>query len=277
MTSCLDKKRLSCQAIIGGCGALLSVMTHCSHTYNRVYPRPGRWWRWLLAALVTFAAQTATAQRNDFVGNRLYADQKQWHLGFSVGLHFQDLKFTHNGHTTPDGENWFAEVPAYSPGFCVNVLGDLRLHKHFNLRLSPGMYFGNKTVHFRESGTGAEAKQDVKSAYVVLPLDLKISGERYRNTRPYVTAGIMGTLDVSKKRSDFLQFDNMDAYLTIGMGCDFYLPFFKLNPEIKFCFGLTDVLKHDRPDLADDPSMMKMTESLGKVKNNMIVLTFYFE
>lgn len=223
------------------------------------------------------AALGATAQRDKFVGNRLYADQKRLHLGFSVGMHFQDLKFTHNGYTTPEGENWYMEVPAYSPGFCVNVLADLRLHKHFNLRLSPGMYFGNKTVHFREPASDLLEKQDVKSAYVVLPLDLKISGERYRNSRPYVTLGVMGSLDVSKKRSDFLQFNSKDAYLTLGLGCDLYLPFFKLNPEIKFCFGLTDVLKHDRPDLVDDPATMKMTNSLKKVKNNMIVLTFYFE
>ena len=229
------------------------------------------------ALLLCFCAFSVSAQRNDFVGNRRYADQKKWHLGFSVGMHLQDLKFTHNGYTSPEGENWYAEVPSYSPGFCVNVLADLRLHKHFNLRLSPGMYLGTKTVHFRENISEAVEKQDVKSAYVVLPLDLKISGERYKNVRPYVTCGVMGTLDVSKKRSDFLQFKSTDAYLTIGMGCDFYLPFFKLNPEIKFCFGLTDVLKHDRPDLADDPSMMKMTESLSKVKNNMVVLTFYFE
>lgn len=223
------------------------------------------------------AALGATAQRDKFVGNRLYADQKRMHLGFSVGMHFQDLKFTHNGYTTPEGENWYMEVPAYSPGFCVNVLADLRLHKHFNLRLSPGMYFGNKTVHFREPASDLLEKQDVKSAYVVLPLDLKISGERYRNSRPYVTLGVMGSLDVSKKRSDFLQFNSMDAYLTLGLGCDLYLPFFKLNPEIKFCFGLTDVLKHDRPDMVDDLATMKMTNSLKKVKNNMIVLTFYFE
>ena len=97
------------------------------------------------------------------------------------------------------------------------------------------------------------------------------------NSRPYVTLGVMGSLDVSKKRSDYLLFNALDAYLTIGIGCDFYLPFFKLNPEIKFCFGLTDILKHDRPDLVDDPQKLKMTESLTKVKSNMIVLTFYFE
>ena len=87
----------------------------------------------------------------------------------------------------------------------------------------------------------------------------------------------MGTFDVSKKRTEYLRFNTFDAYLTVGLGCDFYLPFFKLNPEIKFCFGLTDVLRHKRPDLDDDPEMIKMTNSLKKVKSNMIVLTFYFE
>ena len=230
-----------------------------------------------LALLMLTHGLPSTAQRNDKIYNRPYADQKRLHLGFSVGAHFQDLKFTHNGHITPEGEQWFLEVPAYSPGFCVNVLADLRLHKHFNLRFSPGMYFGNKMVKMIESNSGEMLQQNVKSAYVVAPIDLKISGDRYRNTRPYVTLGVMGSLDVSKKSSDYLQFNSMDAYLTIGLGCDFYLPFFKLNPEIKFCFGLTDILKHDRPDLTDDPATMKITESLSKVKSNMIVLTFYFE
>ena len=55
------------------------------------------------------------------------------------------------------------------------------------------------------------------------------------------------------------------------------LPFFKLIPELKFCFGLTDVLDHNRPDLADEPDKMKYTQSLTKAVSQMVVLTFYFE
>ncbi|MDE6235603.1 MAG: PorT family protein [Muribaculaceae bacterium] len=223
--------------------------------------------------------------------NRPYADQKRLHLGFSVGAHFQDLSFTHNGFVAPDGQRWVAEVPSFSPGFCVNVLGDLRLHKYLNLRLTPGMYFGSKTVKMMDfnadqsapvGGDGenlipVNATQDIKSAYVVVPIDLKISGDRMGNTRPYVTAGAMAAFDVSKKRSDYLMFNPADVYLTIGLGCDFYLPFFKFIPEIKFCFGLTDILRHDRPDLDLDPDTFKMTQSLSKVKSNMVVINFYFE
>lgn len=228
-----------------------------------------------MAFMIT--AMLCYARPNDKILNRQYADQKSVHLGFSVGTHVQDLNFTHNGFVTPEGEQWAIEVPNFSPGFNVNVMGDLRLSRYFNLRLSPGMYFGSKTAEMFDVNTGASERQVIKSAYVAVPLDLKISGDRLVNSRPYVTVGAMATFDVSKKRADFLTFNPADAYLTVGMGCDFYLPFFKLIPEIKFCFGLTDILRHNRPDLVDDPASMKFTESLTKVKSNMVVINFYFE
>ena len=250
----------------------------CKRQYRHL-PLPGPLARIVLILCVLLAGSFAkvSARPQDKLYNRPYADMKRWHLGFSVGAHFQDLNFTHNGLVNAQGQQWYAEVPSFSPGFCVNVLGDLRLHKYFNLRVTPGIYFGNKVAYFRDQNSDLTDKQDIKTTYVVLPLDLKISGDRLGNTRPYLTAGVMGTYDVSKKRSEFLRFNSADAYLTIGLGCDFYLPFFKLNPEIKFCFGLTDILQHKRPDLSDDPETMKITEALTKVKSNMVVLTFYFE
>ena len=237
----------------------------------------------LLATVIMMACGlSALGRPGDKLMNRPYADLKRWHLGFSVGMHFQDLKFTHNGFITADGQQWLAEVPGYDPGFCVNVLADLRLHQYFNLRVSPGMYFGSKKVEMLDYNQSPDAitthmTQDIKSTYVVVPIDLKISGNRLRDTRPYVTGGVMATFDVGKKKSEALMFNTADVFLTCGFGCDFYLPYFKFNPEVKFCFGLTDILRHKRPDLDDNPEMLKMTESLAKVKQNMIVITFYFE
>ena len=74
-----------------------------------------------------------------------------------------------------------------------------------------------------------------------------------------------------------MRFKPFDTYLTIGFGCDFYLPYFKLIPELKFCFGLADILKKDRPELVEEPAKLDFTRSLDKVKSRMIVLTFYFE
>ncbi|MDO4510451.1 MAG: porin family protein [Bacteroidales bacterium] len=228
---------------------------------------------------------SAWAQDNDKILNRQYADQKKVHFGFSVGTNFQDLGIVNNGFVTEDGETWFADVPQHSPGFCVNVLADLRLHKHLNLRFSPGMYFGNKVVNYINTSAPAEVtdpmrrqqSQNIKSTYIVLPLELKVSANRYHNIRPYFTGGVMGLFDVAKDRTEQLRLAGTDAMLTVGMGCDIYLPFFKLCPEVKFCFGLKNVLKKNRPDLEDNPEMLRFTQSVDKVTNNMVVVTFYFE
>ncbi len=238
--------------------------------------------RYILLALASVFAvimpmESVGQKLNDKLMNRPYADQRRWHLGFSVGVHTQDMSFTHNGFTTDAGETWFMEQPSFSPGFCVNGLVDFRLNDYFSLRLSPGMYFGNRDIKMLDTTNGNTASQNLKSVYIVAPVDLKFAAQRFRNVRPYLVGGVMPAFDVSKKRSDYLKLKTFDCYLTVGFGCDFYLPFFKLNPEIKFCFGLADVIQHDRPDLVDDPDRMKITQSLKKATSQMVVLTFYFE
>ncbi|MDE6491108.1 MAG: hypothetical protein K2L49_08135 [Muribaculaceae bacterium] len=63
----------------------------------------------------------------------------------------------------------------------------------------------------------------------------------------------------------------------MGFGCDCYLRYVKFIPEVKFCFGLSDVINHDRPDLVDDPEKLKFTSSLRRATSKMVVFTFYFE
>lgn len=192
-------------------------------------------------------------------------------------MHSQDFHFTHSGDIGADGSDWRMDVPSISPGFNVCVLGDLRLHENVNLRLSPGIMFGAATIVMREVGSGVEERQTMRSAYITLPLDVKLSGWRMRNARPYITGGAMGAFRIGRQRAEALQLTGGDAYLTVGLGCDFYLPYFKLIPELKFCFGLTDVLRHDRPDLADDPATLARTRAVKKVKGGAVILTFYFE
>lgn len=214
---------------------------------------------------------------NDKVENRPYADMRRWHLGFSVGAHVDDLRLTHNGLVTEEGEQWRIDQPTYQPGFSVTGLVALRLNNYFSLRFSPGMMFGSRDLRFREVNSGAEERQNIKSTYVIMPLDIKYAALRVRNARPYVSAGIMPAFDVSKKRNDLIKTSTTDFFVSVGFGCDFYLPYFKFIPEIKFCLGLADVLVKDRPDLADDPGRLKFTNSLSKATSKMIVLTFYFE
>ena len=236
---------------------------------------------WGVLAVMCLLAlpQHLTAQERK-VQNRPYIDMRVWHYGFLFGTHVQDLEFVNNGylHTTEEGtqESWFAEAPSYTPGFSVGVLGEWRMTEHFSLRLIPTMHFGDKMVVFREQQSGEEVRQSVRSTYLSVPVEVKCAAQRFNNYRPYVMAGIAPSFDLTVKHQKPLLVQRADVALEIGAGCDFYLPFFKLIPELKFCFGLADILVKNRKDLTD-VNMLKYTQSLDKASNRMMVLTFYFE
>ncbi len=232
----------------------------------------------MLMLVAAMASAASARDLNDKLQNRPYADLRKWHLGFSIGTYTGGLNFTHNGFITDDGAQWRLEQPDYQPGFSVNGLVDLRLNNYFSLRFSPGMYFGSYDLKMADYNNPENTeRQNIKTAMVVMPFDLKYAAMRYRNARPYVIGGVMPAFDVSKRRSDFIKLKSSDVYLSVGFGCDFYLSYFKFIPEVKFCFGLSDLLVRDRPDLEDNPAAQVFTKSLSKITSKMIVFTFYFE
>ena len=224
---------------------------------------------------ILFCVIGSTAQTRK-VQNRPYIAQRLCHYGFLIGMHVQDYKIVNNGFITEDGETWFAAVADYSPGFSVVVLGELYLNKYMALRFVPTLSFGDKRVVWLEQKTNKRESQQVRSAYLGVPIDLKFAAERFNNYRPYVMLGIAPTFDLSVKKARPLLVKPFDCFIEVGMGCDIYLPFFKLIPELKFSFGLANIIDKKRTDLTDK-SLMKFTESIDNVKSRMISLIFYFE
>ena len=216
----------------------------------------------------------AMAQK-ERVRNQPYADLKWLHLGFHVGNHSQDLLLTHTGVMT-NGETWFAEIPSYSPGFSVGVIGDMYMNPYFNLRFTPSIHFGDKKFKFREQATGEEFITNVRSSYLNFPLDVKYTALRLNNYRPYLIGGIYGSVDIGRKKGNPILLKSTDFGFEFGLGCDIYLPYFKLCPELKFCFGLVNLLEKDRPDLVDQANI-KYTDALSKATSRMVILTFNFE
>jgi hypothetical protein len=210
------------------------------------------------------------------VQNQPYADYKLYHLGFHVGLHSQDLLLTNNGIASPDGRILFAGIPNYSPGFSVGVISDLFLNPYMNLRLTPTIHFGDKTVFFKDLENEEETRVGVRSSYLSIPLDLKISSMRLNNYRPYILGGVYAAFDLGRKKGYQLLMKQLDYGFEFGFGCNIYMPYFKLAPEIKFRFGLPDIMEHDRPDLAGEADKI-YTNALSKATTRMVVITFNFE
>jgi len=208
--------------------------------------------------------------------NQPYADQKMYHLGFSLGINAQDMILSHTGFVGENGEAWFAEIPSYSVGFSVGIIGDRYLNQYMNLRLSPSLHLGERRFVFKEQTSGEEYETSLRANYLTIPLHLKFSVPRMKNYRPYILAGAYTAIDIGTKKDDALYFKSMDYGLEFGVGCNIYFPLFKLSPELRFSFGLVDLVNKNR-DGIDDKNLLKYTQAISSGKSRMISLIFNFE
>ncbi len=233
----------------------------------------------LLAIMTSFAQERK-------VENRPYTDLRQFHFGVFIGTHLQDMEFLNVGPQLLEQEDGTylekivsCDQDRWDPGFNVGVLGELRLNTYFQFRIAPAMYFGNRHITFYNHSAEhhQEEHQDLKTAYVTSAFDLIFAAPRFNNHRPYLIAGLNPVINLSGRDNDFLKLKRYDLFAEIGLGCDFYLPFFKLRPELKFMYGLTNSLDTDHANHLKNREMLMYTNSVSKTRAKIIALTFYFE
>lgn len=270
----------------------------------------------MIATLVLSCTALASIAQERTVENRPYCDLRPFHFGVLLGTHLQDLELLNAGQITFSGENGqevtsnvTVDQDRWDPGFTVGVLGELRLSTHFQLRMAPAMYFGTRHLTFHNllqnneisgnngnnnsSGSlpsngnedGAyndnpntnEVRQEMKTAYISCAFDLIFAAPRFNNHRPYIMAGLNPMMNLSGNKDEYLRLKKSDLFVELGIGCDFYLPFFKLRPELKFMYGLMNSYDKDYANKVKDKSMLPYTLAAKEAHSKMIALTFYFE
>lgn len=242
----------------------------------------------LLALMMIAVSATAQERR---VQNKPYIDLRPLHFGISVGMNLQDIEFQNVGPQQVYNEDGtlapqqvvLCDQDTWNPGFSVGVLADLRVNKHFSLRFTPAMHFGAKHLTFlnlskpNEDGYPLQTTQDLKNTYIAFPVNIKFAAERFNNYRPYLIGGINPMVNLTGKEQENIQLKRYDTFVEIGLGCDLYLPFFKLIPELKFSYSLLDAIDYDHANELTDAAKRVYANSVTPGHSKMITLTFYFE
>lgn len=264
----------------------------------------------IILAFIATALSVAAQERT--VENRPYTDLRPFHFGVLVGTHLQDLELLNSGPVTyiNDQEQEVSSCVSvdqdrWDPGFTVGVLGEFRLGTYFQFRVAPAMYFGTRHLTFQNlqtsggnTGDGStgdsstvgdgsttgdgnavrnDVRQELKTAYVSCALDLIFAAPRFNNHRPYLMAGLNPMMNLSGNKDEYIKLKKTDIFLEVGVGCDFYLPFFKLRPELKFMYGLTNTYDKNHAKNIRDTSMFPYVLAAKEAHSKMIALTFYFE
>lgn len=224
------------------------------------------------------APNTVSAQNNPYV------DDKLFHFGFSLGVNFMSFGVT-DSEEEINGEIYHARVSNLMPGFSVGFISDLRMSRHLNLRLCPGLNFSQRTLTFKtESGAEVRSqsgkhrdKIDVLSIPISIPLYIKWSAEREKNFRPYLIGGGGVEFNVYRDSERPVMLKSFDYFVEVGVGCDFYFEWFKWCPQITYRIGFADVLTHVDENIYLTPDEKFYTAALQKLTSRMLCITFNFE
>lgn len=241
-----------------------------------------------IIASIAITSQVMAQERT--VENRPYTDLRPFHFGVLIGTHLQDIEFKNMGPTTyvnADGIetpcNVTVDQDRWDAGFTVGVLGEFRLNSSFQFRIAPAMYFGTHHLTFQNllekdgAGNAIVEKQEIKTAYISSAFDIIFAAQRFNNHRPYIMAGVNPMMNLTSSQDDYIKLKKSELFLELGVGCDFYLPFFKLRPELKFMYGITDCYDKNHIKNIKDKNALPYTLAAKSAHSKMIALTFYFE
>jgi hypothetical protein len=171
-----------------------------------------------------------------------------------------------------------ADVAKLTPGFTVGIVTNLRLSESFDLRFLPGMSFGERKLVYNiplaEAYSNGKGYYSVKSTFLDFPLLIKYKSRKVNNQRPYIIAGGAMRIDISKSgQEDLVRLKPFDTYVETGIGWDSYLQFFRLSTELKFSFGLNNIL--DKGPKSTVPQVY--SNAFTRVASNVFTLSFHFE
>lgn len=223
----------------------------------------------LLLAVVSLSAVAQERQNNP------YSDDTFWHLGFGLGVAGTGFWTTAPGIPSTGVATASSHL---SPGFIVTLNADIRLCRFLNLRFTPGIMFADRSLNF-----ATLSDQRINTLPIVLPLYLKWSADREANYRPYVIAGGGASYEaLPAEYGKELYLKPWNYFCEFGLGCDFYLPWFRLSPELKYQIGFADQLKSkayfdEHPEDQMYPNDYAHTNALGRLTTHMISLVINFE
>ncbi len=207
-------------------------------------------------------------------------DTRKFHYGIQVGYTQSKFDLQYSEQDTLR-QTILGTTSYYSPGFHINIIGDMRLGDWFNIRLLPGITLISRDMSYvwSDSYTATHWKYDtrrtVESVYGEVPIELKFRAKRYGNFRPYLTAGGVWGFDFASLRKNknnndesIIRLNPMDLRYTYGVGFDIFLRYVKFAVELRMAFGLVDLRVEDND---------YYTQSVTKLLSRTFMLSFTFE
>ena len=210
--------------------------------------------------------------------NKPLYDNYPYHYGFAFSGGLIDFSVTHaSDFFEPQLDSIRSVEGVAGPLFGASMVGNLRLSPNWDLRLMPGLYFGQRDLNYllvKKDNSVYLHTMKIESTLLQFPLLLKYRAVRQNNYRPYVIFGANYAIDFAARKKikaeeePKIRLNRNDLYVEVGVGLDNYMPYFKLSMEIKFSYGMLNIVNYD------DTQYTNVFDRLG---SKMVTLVVLFE
>lgn len=204
-------------------------------------------------------------------------DTKRVHFGFSLGINNGGFGL----HRKPIGDfDSLASIDVINQsGFNLGIVSQFHINKYFGVRFLPTLVFGQRNLDFtfvRSNGEVDVVQRAIESTYLDFPILMKYRSARLNNFAAYFIGGLKYSLDLASNEDvqnedipeSIIKLKKNSYSAEVGIGTDFFLPYFKFGIEVKMAYTLDDMLVHDNTELS---------EPIEKIVPKMFFLTFLFE
>ncbi len=206
--------------------------------------------------------------------NSLDFQQKPYYFGITIGFNSSDYKvFRSKDFILNDS---IAGINSLSSGgFNLQVVSNLKIGEHFDLRFIPGFAFAEKKIEYdptRKNRNNYSSK--IESVYAELPFLVRFKSAAYKDKKVVLLAGFKYSFDIqgnsrSRQISSLIKVSPTDFSFEYGVGLQFFLPYFIFSPELKFSNGLSNLLIYKNG--------LNEVSTIEKILSRTVTLSFHFE
>ena len=141
------------------------------------------------------------------------------------------------------------------------------------------MVFSQRNLEFQfvgQDGSFNLVTREIESTYLDFPLLMKYRSARLNNFAAYVIGGLKYSIDLASNENvsnddipeSIIKLKRNTTSAEVGVGTDFFLPYFKFSLELKMSYGLQNVLVKDNTELSNP---------IDRILPKMFFITFLFE
>lgn len=214
----------------------------------------------------------ANAQHSVYEHDVRYSN-RFFHFGITLGVNNSNYKITPDSTFIVQNQVLRMES-ARGLGFNLGILSDLHLSNRFELRFIPTLSLGEKNLNFFMRNTDTTTTKKIESVYLEFPVHLKYKSKPYKDAKPYIIGGIKYSNDLqsnagARKAENLIKVNRNDFAFEYGVGIEFHLPLVIISPEVKFTYGLLDVL-------SPDPQLIQ-SAVLERLRTRTVLFCVHFE